>query len=140
MVGADVANAEQNSAEQNSAGPDSAEVDSAEAFSPERDSAGVFGALADPTRRQLLDLIGELSGGASASALAVRLPITRQAVSQHLAVLEESGLVTRARCGREVVYTVQPGALASAAEWLSARASMWRGRLAALKAEAESGV
>jgi DNA-binding transcriptional ArsR family regulator len=135
VAGADVANAEPNStglnrAESNSVGPNSAGVNSAE----------VFGALADPTRRQLLDLIGELPGGASASALAVRLPITRQAVSQHLAVLEESGLVTRARCGREVVYTVQPDELASAAEWLSARASRWRGRLAALKAEAESGV
>ena len=130
MAGADVANVEPNSAglnraESSSAGPNSAEV---------------FGALADPTRRQLLDLIGELPEGASASALAVRLPITRQAVSQHLAVLEESGLVTRARCGREVVYTVQPDELASAAEWLSARASRWRGRLAALKAEAETGV
>jgi DNA-binding transcriptional ArsR family regulator len=135
VAGADVANAEPNStglnrAESNSVGPNSGGVNSAE----------VFGALADPTRRQLLDLIGELPGGASASALAVRLPITRQAVSQHLAVLEESGLVTRARCGREVVYTVQPDELASAAEWLSARASRWRGRLAALKAEAESGV
>jgi DNA-binding transcriptional ArsR family regulator len=135
VAGADVANAEPNStglnrAESNSVGPNSAGVNSAE----------VFGALADPTRRQLLDLIGELPEGASASALAVRLPITRQAVSQHLGVLEESGLVTRARCGREVVYTVQPDELASAAEWLSARASRWRGRLAALKAEAESGV
>lgn len=130
MADADVANAEPSNAEPNSAGLNSAGPNSAE----------VFGALADPTRRQLLDLIGELPGGASASALAVRLPITRQAVSQHLAVLEESGLVTRARCGREVVYTVQPDELASAAEWLSARASMWRGRLATLKAEAESGV
>jgi predicted transcriptional regulator len=103
VAGADVANAEPNSAglnraESNSVGPNSGGVKSAE----------VFGALADPTRRQLLDLIGELPGGASASALAVRLPITRQAVSQHLAVLEESGLVTRARCGREVVYTASP--------------------------------
>jgi DNA-binding transcriptional ArsR family regulator len=135
VAGADVANAEPNSAEPNSAGLTRARLNSTEVFSAE-----VFGALADPTRRQLLDLIGELPGGASASALAVRLPITRQAVSQHLAVLEESGLVTRARCGREVVYTVQPDELASAAEWLSARASMWRGRLAMLKAKAESGV
>jgi DNA-binding transcriptional ArsR family regulator len=101
---------------------------------------GVFGALADPTRRRLLELIGERAAGASASALATQVPVTRQAVTQHLAVLEESRLVARARRGREVVYSVRPDELMRAAEWLSARASMWRGRLAALQAEAESGV
>jgi DNA-binding transcriptional ArsR family regulator len=100
----------------------------------------VFAALADPTRRRVLDLIGELAAGASASALAARLPVTRQAVTQHLAVLEESGLVTRTRRGREVVYAIRPDELISAAEWLSARAGLWRDRLAAVKAEAESGV
>jgi DNA-binding transcriptional ArsR family regulator len=103
-------------------------------------NAEVFGALADPTRRQLLDLVAEHPAGASASVLATRLPITRQAVTQHLAVLEGSGLVTRTRRGREIVYAVRPDGLSGAAEWLSARASMWRDRLAALKAEAESGV
>jgi DNA-binding transcriptional ArsR family regulator len=100
----------------------------------------VFGALADPTRRQLLDLIGERAAGASASALAARVPVSRQAVTQHLAVLEGSGLVTRARRGREVIYTVRPEGLADTAQWLSTRASMWRDRLATLKAEAESRV
>jgi DNA-binding transcriptional ArsR family regulator len=103
-------------------------------------SAEVFGALADSTRRQLLDLVGESPAGASATALAMRLPVTRQAITQHLAVLEGSGLVARTRRGREVVYTVRPDELSSAAEWLSVRARTWRGHLAALKAEAESGV
>jgi DNA-binding transcriptional ArsR family regulator len=104
----------------------------------------VFAALADPTRRRVLDLIGELAAGAGAGAgagaLAERLPVTRQAVTQHLAVLEDSGLVTRTRRGREVVYAVRTDELISAAEWLSARAGLWRDRLAAVKAEAESGV
>ena len=100
----------------------------------------VFAALGDPTRRQLLELIGEHAGGASASALAGRMPISRQAVTQHLAVLEEARLVARARRGREVMYTVQPEEIAEAAAWLSVRASCWRDRLDALRAEAESGV
>jgi DNA-binding transcriptional ArsR family regulator len=98
----------------------------------------VFAALADPTRRQVLELVGERPAGAS--ALAALLPITRQAVTQHLAVLEDSGLVARTRRGREIVYTVKPDELIGAAEWLNARASAWRDRLATLKAEAESGV
>lgn len=101
-------------------------------------STDVFSALADPTRRHLLDLIGGLPSGVSASALAGRVPVTRQAVTQHLAVLEGSGLVARSRRGREVVYTVRPEELISAAGWLSARADVWRARLAALKTEAEA--
>ena len=57
--------------------------------------------LADPTRRQILELLSE-HGPQSASALAARLPITRQAVAKHVRILAEAGLVRGDRDGREV--------------------------------------
>ncbi|HWV48161.1 MAG TPA: metalloregulator ArsR/SmtB family transcription factor, partial [Microbacterium sp.] len=60
----------------------------------------MFSALADETRWSILTALGE--GDASASALAGRLPVTRQAIAKHLAVLEEVGLVEPVRVGREL--------------------------------------
>jgi DNA-binding transcriptional ArsR family regulator len=99
---------------------------------------GVFAALADPTRRRLLELLGESPGGSSASALAGQVPVSRQAVTQHLAVLEDRRLITRRRQGREVLFSVEPAELVAAATWLTDRAGAWRDRLSALKAEAEA--
>jgi DNA-binding transcriptional ArsR family regulator len=99
---------------------------------------GVFAALADPTRRRLLELLGESPGGSSASALAGQVPVSRQAVTQHLAVLEDCRLITRRRQGREVLFSVEPTELVAAASWLTDRAGAWRDRLSALKAEAEA--
>ena len=64
----------------------------------------VFAALGDETRWSVLAALGE--GDASASALAGRLPVSRQAIAKHLAVLEEVGLVEPVRVGREVQYRV----------------------------------
>src|SRR5205807_351806 len=64
---------------------------------------GVLVALADPTRRQLLDLLAAY-GEATATTLAERLPVSRQAIVKHLAVLDAAGLVTGGRVGREVRY------------------------------------
>jgi DNA-binding transcriptional ArsR family regulator len=88
----------------------------------------VFAALADPRRRELLELLGQ-TPGSSASSLAARLPVSRQAVAQHLAVLEDSCLVSRCRAGREVLFSVRPEGLAAIAEWLTGRAALWRDRL-----------
>ncbi|MFF9430554.1 MULTISPECIES: metalloregulator ArsR/SmtB family transcription factor [unclassified Streptomyces] len=98
----------------------------------------VLGALADPTRRALLDLIAE-QGRATATSLAARLPVSRQAVVKHLAVLDTAGLVTAARVGREVRYAVRPAALDATARWMAALASDWDRRLAAIKRIAEDG-
>jgi DNA-binding transcriptional ArsR family regulator len=84
----------------------------------------VFAALADPRRRELLELLGR-SHGCSASSLAAGLPISRQAVAQHLAVLEDSSLVSRKRAGREVLFSVRPEQLAATATWLTDRAAAW---------------
>jgi DNA-binding transcriptional ArsR family regulator len=98
----------------------------------------LFAALADPTRRQVLDLLAARGEG-SASALAADMPVSRPAVIKHLAVLDRAGLVESRRRGREVVYSVRPQPLESAARWMAGVAADWDARLAALKRLAEEG-
>lgn len=97
----------------------------------------VFAALADPTRRQLLGLLGA-EGELTATTLAERLPVSRQAVVKHLAVLDAAGLVAGRRAGREVRYLVQPAALTATARWMAALAVDWDRRLATIKRLAEA--
>lgn len=98
----------------------------------------ILAALADPTRRQLL---AELAtrGAATATALAEQLPITRQAVVKHLAVLSRAGLVAGRREGREVRYVARPEGLATTARWMAGLAAEWDSRLRDIKRIAESG-
>jgi DNA-binding transcriptional ArsR family regulator len=97
----------------------------------------LWAAIADPTRQQLLGLI--LAGGdATASALARNLPITRQGISKHLAVLEQAGLVEAARTGREVRFTIRPDRLDEATRRMAQLAAEWDGRLAMIKRIAET--
>jgi DNA-binding transcriptional ArsR family regulator len=84
----------------------------------------VFAALADARRRELLDVLAG-SGGESAGGLAAVLRVSRQAVAQHLAVLEDAALVSRRRAGRRVLFTVRADGLAATADWLTARAAAW---------------
>lgn len=97
----------------------------------------VLVALADPTRRQLLDALAA-RGEASATTLAAALPVSRQAVVKHLAVLDRAGLVRGARRGREVRYMVRPDRLDATASWLAGLAAAWDARLAAIKRLAET--
>lgn len=97
----------------------------------------VLGALADPTRRQLLDLLAEMGTG-TATTLAERLPVSRQAVVKHLVVLDTAGLVSGSRVGREVRYTLRPAALDAASRWMAALAADWDRRLAHIKRVAET--
>ncbi|HEX4607439.1 MAG TPA: metalloregulator ArsR/SmtB family transcription factor [Urbifossiella sp.] len=89
----------------------------------------VFQALADATRRQLLDrLFAE--NGRTLAALCADLAMTRQAVSKHLAVLEEAGLVVAVRKGREKLHYLNPVPIQEIADrWI---AKFERGRLRAL--------
>lgn len=97
------------------------------------DSAGaVFGALADPTRRQLLSAIAIQP--ATATELAIELPISRQAVVRHLSALSEAGLLERERSGRDVRYRVTPAPLNDAVSWMADVGWQWDRRLAALSA------
>jgi DNA-binding transcriptional ArsR family regulator len=93
----------------------------------------VFSALADPTRRAVLRSIA--SGEAStATELAARLPVTRQAVQKHLALLEQAHLVDGARVGRETRFAATPAPLTDAIAWMTAVGEQWDDRLAALGA------
>ena len=91
----------------------------------------VFSALADPTRRQILEW---LDGGDSMSAteVAARLPITRQAVTKHLKELDGAGLISSVREGRETRYSRTVDGLDAAADWLAARGAVWDERLTRL--------
>jgi len=95
----------------------------------------VFAALGDETRWSILAALGE--GDASASALANRLPVTRQAIAKHLAVLQEVGLVEPLRVGRELQYRVMGAELAATAQRLDALGAVWDRRLAAIREIAE---
>jgi DNA-binding transcriptional ArsR family regulator len=97
----------------------------------------VFVALADPTRRHILDSLAS-QGGGTATTLAAELPVSRQAVVKHLAVLDRAGLVTGRRAGREVRYLVCPEKLAATAQWMTGLAAQWDTRLQAIKRLAES--
>lgn len=110
-----------------------------ESTAPAGDTAAVdsvFGALADPTRRGLLDALAA-RGQASASALAADLPVSRQAIVKHLTTLEHAGLVEAERVGREVRYTPRPAPLEATARWLGVLAEEWDRRLHAIKRAAE---
>ena len=96
----------------------------------------VFAALGDETRWSILAALGE--SDASASALAGRLPVTRQAIAKHLAVLQEVGLVEPVRVGRELRYRVLGTELTETARQLDAIGSEWDSRLAAIKRIAEA--
>lgn len=95
----------------------------------------VFSALGDETRWSILQALGE--GDASASALAARLPVSRQAIAKHLDVLEDVGLVRPTRVGREMRYQVVGSQLSAAARRLEAIGNAWENRLAAIRDIAE---
>ncbi|MFI5683927.1 ArsR/SmtB family transcription factor [Streptomyces sp. NPDC051636] len=96
----------------------------------------VLVALADPIRRQILaTLTGH--GGATSTSLAAQLPVTRQAVAKHLAVLDRAGLVHAHRTGREVRYEAELRPLKRATRWMDALTTQWEHRLQASKDLAE---
>jgi DNA-binding transcriptional ArsR family regulator len=92
----------------------------------------VFGALGDPNRRHLVEALASRDT-ATATELASELPVTRQAVSKHLAALGEAGLVESSRVGRETRYRLTPGALSDALAWMERVGARWDDRLAALR-------
>lgn len=99
---------------------------------PADEHAGiVFDALADPTRRAVLRSVAE-DGPLSATELAARLPVTRQAVAKHLDTLRAAGLVTSERDGRDVRFSFAPEPLDDAVAWIAAVGARWDRRLADL--------
>ena len=93
-----------------------------------------FRALADPTRRDVFERL--VGGGKAVGELADALPVSRPAVSQHLKVLKEAGLVIDRAEGTRRVYQIDPAGLGAIRAWLD---QFWDGALAAFKAEFERG-
>lgn len=104
---------------------------------PTGEPAAVFEALADPTRRALMQALSE-SGPATLAELSARLPVTRQAVTKHLALLREAGLVTPHGEVRGRRYELTPAPLADAVGWMMDVGAGWDDRLARLKNLVES--
>jgi DNA-binding transcriptional ArsR family regulator len=92
----------------------------------------VFSALADPTRRRLVETLARRPA-ATPTSLAADLPMTRQAVTKHLRALSEAGLVSASRTGRETRYELTPEGLGEATGWLAAVGAEWDDRLARLE-------
>jgi DNA-binding transcriptional ArsR family regulator len=93
-------------------------------------SADRFAALADGTRRHLLERLA--TADRAVGDLMTGLDISQAAVSQHLRVLREAGLVTARKEGRHRYYQLRPAALTELRDWLDELERFWRGRLAAL--------
>jgi DNA-binding transcriptional ArsR family regulator len=89
-------------------------------------------AISDPIRRRVLELVRDRE--LPAGQLAAQFDVSRPAVSRHLRVLREAGLVRERRAGRQRLYRADPKPLAEVREWLD---GYWTGRLDALKRLAE---
>ena len=96
-----------------------------------RDPSQVFLALADPTRRKMIEQLSVL-GPVTITQLTEVFPITRQAVTKHLDTLHDAGLVETERRGRERIVTFRPEPLREATDWVAAVEARWDRRLAAL--------
>ena len=98
----------------------------------------LFAALADGTRRTILRAVAE-QGPVTATALAGGLPVSRQAVAKHLALLRSAGLVTAERSGRETRFTAVTEPLDDLASWAESAGRRWDDRLARLRDRFDSG-
>lgn len=103
---------------------------------PKLDPANVFAALGEPTRIGLLDRLGD-GEPRSISTLARGLPITRQALTKHLRVLQSAGLASVEREGRETLYRIDPAGLLAAETWIATVSSQWDAAIDRLKRHVE---
>jgi DNA-binding transcriptional ArsR family regulator len=92
-----------------------------------------FAALADPTRRRIVEMLAK--GTLSAGEIAQRFAVSRSAVSQHLKVLRDAGLVAVSTSGQQRIYELDPGGLVELEEWLDRIGPVWQKRLEALERE-----
>src|SRR3954449_3078492 len=100
-------------------------------------SVQALAAIADPTRRELLALLAR--GEIAAGDLASRFPVSRPAISRHLRVLREAGLVRDRVEGRRRLYTLDPRPLRELDDWLEPYRDLWASRLDALDTEIARG-
>jgi ArsR family transcriptional regulator, cadmium/lead-responsive transcriptional repressor len=97
-----------------------------------RDPGAVLAALSDPTRREVIRSLSK-DGPQTLSDLASGLPITRQAIAKHLALLQEAGLVEASGETRRRSYRLTPAPLSDAMDWMIEVGSAWDSRLERLR-------
>ena len=105
---------------------------------PDPDPGLIFDALADGTRRSVLRAVAE-DGPLTATELAARVPVSRQAVAKHLDTLRTAGLVQSERVGRDVRFTFDPAPLDDAVAWIAAVGERWDRRLGTLARKVSEG-
>ena len=103
---------------------------------PKPELAQLFAALGEPTRLGLVDRLRDGSEQSIAS-MAVGLPISRQALTKHLKVLEAAGIAHSRRLGRETVYRIDPAGLIAAEQWIADVSSQWDSAIDRLKKHVE---
>ena|ERR687883_138241 len=96
------------------------------------DADKIFFALSDPTRREVLRQIST-GGEVTPTDVAAKLPVSRQAVSKHLEVLLNAGLVAQSKRGRETIYSPTPGSMDQAIEWMADVGGAWDERFKRLR-------
>jgi DNA-binding transcriptional ArsR family regulator len=92
----------------------------------------VFAALADPTRRKIIELLAA-SGELPAAEIAARFPISAPAISQHLKALQAAGLVSVEKRAQQRIYRVNPGAMLELEDWARRLRQLWDQRFDALE-------
>jgi DNA-binding transcriptional ArsR family regulator len=100
------------------------------------DLQAMLSALADPTRRDVFERLAD-GGPSTATEIARSLPVSRQAVARHLAVLDEAGLVGRSAVGREVRFSARPERLAEVVRWANDVGREWDRRMERLRGMVE---
>jgi DNA-binding transcriptional ArsR family regulator len=95
----------------------------------------VFAALADPTRRRIVELLA--AGDLNAGHIANNFSVSRPAVSKHLRLLRESGLLASRGVAQQRIYSVNPAALTELARWAEETQAIWSSRLARLDRHVE---
>jgi DNA-binding transcriptional ArsR family regulator len=96
----------------------------------------VFQAIADPTRRELLRLLSDQE--MAVTVISGNFPMSRTAVSKHLRILADAGLVTERKVGRETRYRLAPEPLLELKQWLSYYERYWENKMSALRRYVES--
>ncbi|HEV2115061.1 MAG TPA: metalloregulator ArsR/SmtB family transcription factor [Terriglobales bacterium] len=99
-------------------------------------TGAIFSALADPTRRAVLDMLRQ--GGQPAGRIAQAFPVSRPAISKHLRLLRRAHLVEERRAGRHRLYQLNAAPLQAVDSWLEQYRSFWRANLASLKSFVEA--
>jgi DNA-binding transcriptional ArsR family regulator len=99
-------------------------------------NATVFGAVADPTRRAILDSLR--NGQLPAGELARKFTVSRPAVSRHIRILKDAGLVRESRRSQQRIYALNPEPLAEVDAWLARYRLFWAARLQDLKHHVEN--